>query len=157
MFGQKSKNQKGGRRREEEEEGGRKKCRRWGRKNKSKPVVGADGPARFPGQRLSVLHSATSLRGGKKTQIQPRHSAPVYDPTSLFLRAVFFFKKSQIQPIFFIFWFMIGCIYIVVCDLNMKITSIALFGCSLGFSDFFFCYSYSRFHSLEFEPQRSYC
>ena len=32
---------------------------------------------------------------------------------------------------------MIGCIYIVVCDLNMKITGIALFGCSLGFSDFF--------------------
>ena len=33
---------------------------------------------------------------------------------------------------------MIGCIYIVVCDLNLKITGIALFGCSLGFSDFFF-------------------
>ena len=33
---------------------------------------------------------------------------------------------------------MIGCIYIVVCDLNMKITGIALFGCSLSFLDFFF-------------------
>ena len=33
---------------------------------------------------------------------------------------------------------MIGCVYIVVCDLNLKITGIALFGCSLGFSDFFF-------------------
>ena len=36
----------------------------------------------------------------KPMVIQPRHSAPVYDPTSLFLRAVFFFKKSQIQPLF---------------------------------------------------------
>ena len=68
---------------------------------------------------------------------RPRHSAPVYDPTSLFLRAVFFFKKSQIQPLFCIFWFMIGCMYIVVCDLNIKITGIALFGCSLIFQIFF--------------------
>ena len=33
---------------------------------------------------------------------------------------------------------MIGCIYIVVCDLNLKITGIALFGCSLIFQIFFF-------------------
>ena len=32
---------------------------------------------------------------------------------------------------------MIGCIYIIVCDLNLKITSIALFGCSLIFQIFF--------------------
>ena len=30
-----------------------------------------------------------------------------------------------------------GCIYIVVCDLNLKITGIALFGCSLIFHIFF--------------------
>ena len=32
---------------------------------------------------------------------------------------------------------MIGCIYVVVCDLNLKITGIALFGCSLIFQIFF--------------------
>ena len=62
----KIKKSEGGRRREEEEEGGRKKCRRRGRKKKSKPVVGAGGPAQFPGRQLDVLHSAASLRGGKK-------------------------------------------------------------------------------------------
>ena len=139
MFGQKSKNQKEEERREEKEEGGRKKCRRRGRKKKSKPAVGAGGLARFPDRQLGVLHSVASLRGGKKnlrSNLGTRRRFMIQP--LFFLKAVFFFKKSQIQPLFCIFWFISFCIYIVVCDLNMKITGIALFGCSLGFSDFFF-------------------
>ena len=140
MFGQKSKNQKEEERREEEEEGGRKKCRGRGRKKKSKPAVGVGGPARFPGRRLGVLHSVASLRGGIKNL-----RSNLGTRRRFMIQPLFFFKSGFLIPKisnptsllhFMVYQFLY--IYIVVCDLNMKITGIALFGCSLGFSDFFF-------------------
>ena len=83
-----------------------------------------------------LVGGSASALGCSHLGIFDRQLIPFNSPIAS-LRGGNFFKKSKIRPLLCIFLFMIGCIYIVVCDLNLKIMGIALFGSYLIFQIFF--------------------